>query len=337
MFIMVLVTGGTGFIGSHLVEKLLEQGRQVRVLALKKPFGPIEVENLKIIKEKGAKVVYGDLRDPQSLRPAVEGVSSIFHSAAISRPMRISTRLYYQVNRDGTKNILEAAREAGVKKFVHISSVSVLGGSPDGHPLSEEEYQPEVSHYALSKKEGENLALRYYWQYGLPVVVIRPCLIYGPRCLVRLIMFRYVKKGLFPIFNGGRAKMEFCYVKNLVEAILLAEKNDDVVGEVFNITDGQSYEIGEVLRTIAGELNVRPPFLRIPVWMGKAAGYGMEGISKVIGIYPPFSRTAAKWMSKTGSVYDCSQAKKLLGYNPPYSLREGIKETIDWYKEKGLL
>ncbi len=332
-----MVTGGTGFIGSHLVEKLLKEGRRVRVLALEKPFEPIELENLKIIKEKGAEIIYGDLRDKDSLLPAVGGVSSIFHSAAISRPMRIPARSYYEINRDGTKNLLEAARDAGVRKFVHISTVSVLGDSPDGHPLSEEEYQPEVSHYALSKKEGENLVIRYFWQYQLPVVVIRPCLVYGPRCLVRSVMFKYVKKGLFPLFNGGRARMEFCYAKNLVGAILRAEKNEEAIGEVFNITDGQPYEIGEVLRTIAAELKVRPPFLRIPVFLGKAAGYGMEGVSKVIGIYPPFSRTAADWMSESQSVYDCTKAKKLLGYNPPYSLREGVRETIDWYKKRKLL
>jgi len=334
---MVLVTGGTGFIGSHLVEKLLEEGRSVRVLALKKPFDALEAENLKIIKDKGAEIVYGDLRDKGSLLPAVEGVSSVFHSGAVSRPMRIPTRLYYYINRDGTKNILEASHEAGVKKFVHISTVSVLGGSPDGHPLSEEEYQPEVSHYAISKKEGENLALRYYWQYGLPVVVVRPCLVYGPRCLARLVMFKYVKKNLFPIFNKGRAKMEFCYVGNLVQSLLLAEKNNDVLGNVFNVTDGRAYEIGEVLRTIASELKVRPPFIEIPVWAGKAAGLGMEGIGKIVGIHPPFSRTAAEWMSKTQSVYDCSKAKKILDYNPLYSLREGVRETIEWYRERGLL
>lgn len=334
---MVLVTGGTGFIGSHLVEKLLEEGREVKVLALKNPWEPIEVENRNIVEQKGARIVFGDLRNKEGLREAVRGVDSVFHLGAISRPMRIPPRLYYEINRDGTKNILEIARKEGVKKFVYVSTVSVLGGSPDGHPLREEDYQPEVSHYALSKKEGENIVLRYFWQYRFPAVVVRPCLIYGPRCLVRRIMFKYVKRGLFPLFNNGRARMEFCYVKNLVEAILLAEKNDHVLGEIFNITDGQSYEIGQILKTIAEEIGTHPPFIQIPVWMGKSFGYGMEVVSKIRGVYPPFSSTAVDWMSKSQSVYACTKAKELLGYQPTVSLREGIRETVAWYKERGLL
>ncbi len=251
--------------------------------------------------------------------------------------MAISPQVYWDINSRGTKNILEAAREAKVKKFVHVSTVSVLGDSPQGHPQKEDDYQPGLGSYGISKLAAEHLALQFCQKYHFPVVIVRPCLIYGPRCLPRLIMFKYVKKGLFPIFNGGRAKMEFCYVKNLVQALLRAEKNEQVLGEVFNVTDGQSYEIGEVLRTIATELGVRPRFIEIPVWVGKAAGLGMEGVSKILGIYPPFSRTAAEWMSKTESVYDCTKAKEILGYNPSISLREGIRETIEWYKSRGLL
>lgn len=333
----VLVTGGTGFIGSHLVEALLDRGRQVSVLVLKNPWEPLEKENLKIIKKKGAKIIYGDITNQKSLIPAVENVDTIFHLAAISRPMRVPDSLYYQVNRDGTKNVLEAAQEANVKKFVYVSTVSVLGGSPDGHPLTEEEYQPEVSHYALSKKEGEHLTLQFYWQHGLPVTIVRPCLIYGPRCEVRLIMFKYVQRGLFPLFKNGRAKMEFCYVGNLVDALLRAESSKKAVGEIFNITDGESYEIKKVLTTIAQELDARSPFLSLPVWAGKLAGLSMEGVSKVMGVYPPFSRTAADWMSRSESVYDCSKAKKVLGYKPQISLQEGVRRTVKWYRRQGYL
>jgi nucleoside-diphosphate-sugar epimerase len=333
----VLVSGGTGFIGSHLVEALLKKGREVVVLALPKPFQPQETENLALIKKKGAKIVYGDLRDKESLKPAVKNIDVVFHLGGISRPMRILKQEYYDNCVLGTRNILEVARENRVKKFVHVSSVSVLGVSPDGHPLKENEFQIEDSDYGMSKLESEKIALEYYHRYQLPVVIIRPCLVYGPRCLVRLIMFKFVKWGLFPLFNGGQAKMEFVYVDNVIHSLLLAEKNKKAIGEVFNITDGQSYPIKTVLGTIAKELGARPPFIRAPVFIGKIAGRLCELLSAIIGVYPPFSSTAADWMSQSRNVYDCSKAKRILGYRPKVSLQDGVRKSINWYRKQNLL
>lgn len=338
MYKNVLVTGGTGFIGSHLVEQLLKQGRNVRVLALRKPLSPIEIDNLDIIRRKGAEIVYGDLRNRDSLKPVTKGIDCVFHLGGISRPMRILKQEYYDNNGlYGTKNVLDAARQGGVKKFIHVSSVSVLGLSPDGHPLKEGEFQPEESDYGLSKRQGEEVALLYYRKYKFPVIVIRPCLVYGPRCVVRLIMFKFVKWRLFPLFNGGKAKMEFCYVDNVIQALLLAEKRNDLLGEIFNITDGQSYSLKTVLVTIAKELEVSPHFVNAPVWTGRLAGKACEIISAFLGIYPPFSSTAVDWMSRDVNVYDCSKSKKVLGYRPKVSLEQGIKRSIKWYKERSLL
>ncbi len=335
---VTLVTGGTGFIGSHLVERLLEQERDVRVLALKNPLDPQEKENEKIIREKGAEIVYGDVRDAKTIPSAFKSVDTVFHLAAISRPMAIPPQQYYAVNEQGTKNILQQAKKAGVKKFVHTSTVSVLGLSPDGHALKEDEYRDlDDFHYGLSKKAGEEAAMRYYKEDDFPVVVIRPSLAYGPRCNVRLIMFKFTKMGLFPLFNNGEAKMEFAYVDNVVQALLLAENNNSAVGEIFNITDGQSYKIRTVLNTIAKAVDARPPVIRLPYWIGKVAGYGMEFISSILGIYPPFSSTAADWMSRSLNVYDCSKAKRELGYNPEVGLEEGVGRTVEWYRGKGML
>ena len=333
----VLVTGGTGFVGSHLVEKLLEQGRTVRVLALKEPMDEIEKENEEIVRDAGAEVVYGDLRNPSSLQKATKGCDTVFHLAAISRPMSIPDKYYYDVNVVGTKNILEAAQAAGVKKFVHTSTVSVLGVSPDGHPLKEDEFQYEDQLYGLSKREGEFTALLFHHEHKLPVTVIRPCLVYGPRCIVRRIMFKYVKLGVFPVFTGGNAKMEFVYVDNVVDALLLAEKNEKAVGEVFNITDGQSYKIGEILNTIADVQDVKRPWIKLHPKTGFYLGAMAETISRLFGIHPPFSRTASHWMSEDVNVYDCSYAKKVLGYLPKVNLKDGVERTVSWFEGRGEL
>lgn len=333
----VLVTGGTGFIGSHLVEALLRQGRDVRILALPKPFTPIELDNLALIKKKGAEVVYGDLRDIESLKPAANGMQSVFHLGGISRPMKILKREYYDNGVLGTENILKVSHYYDVKKFVHVSSVSVLGVSPDGHPLKEEEFQYEDSDYGLMKRLGERTALEYHWRYKLPVVVIRPSLVYGPRCVVRLIMFKLVRWRMFPLFNEGRAKMEFAYVDNIVDSLLLAEKNEKVIGEIFNVTDGQSYSIKTVLNTIAKKLGVRPPFIKLPLFIGKPAGQVSQFISALIGIYPPFTSMTSDWMANDKNVYDCSKAKEVLGYQPKVSLEEGVKRTIKWFQRRRML
>ena len=333
-----LVTGGTGFIGSHLTEKLLSQKRRVKVLAMREPLEEIEDDNLEIIKKKGAEIIYGDLRDESSLREAVSDVGTIFHLGAISRPMKISKHVYYDTNTQGTKNLLDACLEKDIKKFIHASTVSVLGVSPNGKPLKEDDFQEPTGDYALSKLKGEQIALQYYKKHNIPLVVIRPPLTYGPRCLVRLIIFKFVQKRLFPLFKRGKARMEFCYVDNVVDALLLAELKSDVLGKVFNISDERAYSIKEVVETIAEVEGVKPPLIsNMPVWLGKLAGLTAEILVNMVGIYPPFSRTAAEWMSQDQNVYDISKAKKILGYSPRIDLKEGIRRTVQWYKEKRLL
>lgn len=334
----ILVTGATGFIGSHLIDQLINDGRtNIKALVLKKPIDEIEVDNLKRLKKQKVEIVYGDIRNIDDCKEAIKEIDTIFHLAAISRPMQVSKKVYYDTNELGTKNMLEAVKNKKIKKYVHISTVSVLGLSPDGHPLSEEEFQPEDQEYGLSKRAGEKIALKYQKKYSLPLTVVRPCLIYGPRCMVRAIMFKYTQKRLFPLFNGGRAKMEFCYVGNLVDAILLAEKNQKAIGETFNITDGRSYSIKEVIETIAKEEGVGKPMINMPYSLGKFAGKIAELVFPLFGKYPPFSSTAADWMSKDVNVYSSQKAKKILGYNPKISLKEGVRETIRWYKDKGVL
>lgn len=333
----VLVTGGTGFIGSHLVEKLLSEDKNVVVLTLNKPIDSIEYENLEIIKQKGAKILYGDLRDKQSLYGAVRGNDVVFHLGAISRPMNIPKNVYYDTNCNGTKNILDVSKECGIKRFIHVSTVSVLGTSPDGHPLKENEVQVEDSDYGLSKRFGEDMAMEFYEKHNFPVVILRPCLMYGPRCTVRLVIFKFVQNRLFPLFNSGKAKMEFCYVDNLIQSLMLAAENDTIIGEIFNITDGESYEIRRILSAIAVALDVSPPFIKLPLVLGKILGYCSEISSKIIGIYPPFSSNTVNWMSRDMNVYDCSKAKDLLGYDPKINLEEGIIRTVRWFREKGYL
>jgi nucleoside-diphosphate-sugar epimerase len=170
----VLVTGGAGFIGSHLADVLLREKRHVRILIRKRKYTPIEKDTLRQIKKRGGEIVYGDLRNLNSLYPAVKNIECVFHLGAVSRPMKILSSEYYDNSAFGTKNILIAGQKTGIRKFIHVSTVSVLGTSPDGHALSEEDYQPTDLTYATSKLVGEKLATEYCGRFHIPIVVIRP-------------------------------------------------------------------------------------------------------------------------------------------------------------------
>ena len=333
----ILITGGTGFIGSHLAEKLIAEGYDITILAMRNIIEDIEAENLKLLKNIGAKIVFGDLRHIKTLEKAVEGNQVVIHLAAISRPMNIPQHLYYDINEKGTINLIKVCNKYKIKKFVHVSSVSVLGLSPDGTPLMEDDYQSLVGDdYGLSKLKGEHAAIKLGTKFKIPFTVIRPALVYGPRCIVRNIIFKFVQKNLFPLFGNGEAKMEFCYVDNLVSALIKAMRSK-YNGEIFNITDGNSYKISEVLNVIADNLKVKRPSINLPVWLGKFIGLSTEVLFKMIGKSPPFSRTAAKWMSQDVNVYSCRKALKVMGYKPKINLKEGIKRSIKWYRKKGFL
>ena len=334
----VLVTGGTGFIGSHLTEMLISQGRDVKVLTMRNSLEEVEEENLELIKKKGAEIIFGDLREKESLYKAVKNVSTIFHLGAISRPMNIPVNVYYDTNEKGTKNLLDVCKDFKLRRFIYVSTVSVLGMSSNGVPLREGDYQEHSDNYGLSKLKGELVTLEYYKKYNIPVVIIRPPLVYGPRCLVRLVIFKFTQKRLFPLFKDGSAHIEFCYVDNVIHALLLAELTAGIIGEIFNISDARSYTIKEVINTIADVEDVKLPVINnLPVRLGKLFGFSAEILAKIIGVYPPFSRSTAEWMSQDRNVYNISKAKKVLGYSPKVGLQEGIKNTVEWYKKRGLL
>ncbi len=335
-----LITGASGCLGSNFID-FIQKYKPKKIYALNLP--PIDKYEKNTVKElkkyNNIQFLYVDIRNKQKLEKAIKNldIDFVVHFAAISRPMKIPNNVYFDTNKKGTQNLLEILKNKNIKKIINISSVSAIGLSPDGHPLKENEYQKEEMPYALSKREQEKIGFEFFKNYNMPIVTIRPSLMYGPRCTVRAIMFKFVKKGLFPLINKGESKFEFCYVDNLSYAIVQALIKQNINGQVFNITDGQSYEIKQVLNTIADNLNTKRPFINIPYPIARILGYLSEIFSKLINVYPPFSHTAADWMSKDVNVYSCDKAKKILSYKNIVDLDTGIKRSIEWYKKNKLL
>lgn len=346
----ILVTGGAGFIGSHLVDLLVEKKYDVRVLVRKGEIHPAyktstEPEILQHVKNLGAEIVYGNLLDKRSLENAVKDADMVYHLAAIAHTYEgLPRKIYFDVNVLGTKNLLDACVNNGVKKFVYTSTIESCGPSLDGKPVTEKKSPKPVCVYGQSKLGGEVISLYYHQKYGLPVVVVRPPMIYGDRNPLLVRFFRTVKKGIFPIFGSGNSLFEFCYVKNQAYGMYLAGEKG-ASGEIYFISE-DSYRIKDVVKKTGEAMGIDLKIIYLPKPIGYSIGLSCEILSNIFP-FPPFrvrgtgrpyiSRRTIKWTTNDLYICDISKAKKELGYSPQIPLKEGLERTIKWYKEKNLL
>jgi len=332
----ILVTGASGFIGSHLVEELVkdEKNEKIKVLVKnKKELGSINEFSEETLKK--INIVEGDLLDKGALIQALKGIKKVFHLAAIGRPMNVPKEAYFRVNVDGTRNLLEACKKNNVKRIIHVSSMSVFGYSRDRTPLSEDSPQLPVSDYGESKKQQEKLVLDFCKKNKIDLVVLRPPMVLGPRDSQNLKLFRLINTGFFPLLRSGRARYEIVYVKNFVHALILADLYGKNLG-CYNVNDGRSYTIKELFETIANvERKKLFPFAP-PVFLVIFFGGIMEIFSKMINIHPPFNSGTALWMTNDNTM-DVKKAFRELGYSQKIGLEEGVIETANYYYGRGLL
>jgi len=324
----VLVTGGTGFIGSHLVEKSSSEGNQVRVL----DWGEHNIRYLE--KLKGMEFIKGDLRNKEVLEKALEDIEIVYHLASIHLAVGVSDKEYWEVNVGGTEKILEACLKRNLKRFVHCSSVGVLGNI-DNPPADESyPYNPDTI-YERTKAGGEQVALRYC-KKGIPVVVARPAWVYGPRCPRTLRLFRALKKGRFFFFGNGRTLRHPVYVGEFVKGLELCAEVKGAVGQVYILGDEKAVTVEELIGAFARVLGVDAPKVHFPASPMRALGFLTEVVCKRIGVEPPFSRRTMDFFTKNYS-FDISKAKKELNYKPRVSLDEGLRMSLQWFEENSFL
>lgn len=307
-----LVTGGAGFIGSHLAEALVALGHQVRVLD---NFATGKRENLAHLKGR-IELVEADIRDLEAVREAMEGVEVVFHQAALpSVPRSLKDPLTtHQVNATGTLHVLLAAREAGVRRLVYASSSSVYGDTPE-LPKREDLPPRPKSPYAASKLAGEHYCQAYWSGYGLETVCLRYFNVFGPRqdpgspyaAAIPLFASALLDGGLVRVYGTGDQTRDFTYVANVVQANLLAAAARGAGGTVCNIACGQQTSILALLSTL-GEL---------------------MGCAPRVQFDPPRPGDVKH------SLADLSRASRILGYRPTTSLREGLAETVRWVVSTG--
>jgi len=316
----VLITGAGGFIGSHLVDSQLEHGHHVRAVDL----------HLDLLRHQAAhpclEAIRGDITEKDIIPKLVEGIDIVYHLASAHLDVSLSDEHYHRVNVGATLSLLEAAKQAGVKRFVHCSSVGVTGDVK--HPPADEttECHP-VNIYERTKLAGERAALDYAFRTNFPVVVVRPAWVYGSRCPRTAKLFRTISKGRFPIFGSGRNMRHPVYISDLVHGLELCAETPGIDGEVFIIAGEFPVESRELVRVIKEQLNVGTPQIHLPILLGQAAGAALELTSKLTGQQPPFSRRSMDFYLKHNA-YTIAKAQSKLNYRPQVDLLTGIKKTI---------
>lgn len=307
-----LVTGGAGFIGSNIVKKILEQGDFVRIID---NFATGRKENIQeFLGNPNFELLEGDITDLEVAKKAVAGVDYVLHQAAInSVPRSIDNPLNTNnSNITGTLNMLLAAREAGVKKFVYASSSSVYGDNPE-LPKHEELPIKPVSPYALSKYAGERYSQIFWNMYGVPTVCLRYFNVFGPKqnphSQYSAVIPKFIAlllKGEQPtVLGDGTQSRDFTFVENVVSANLLAaESSAEAHGQVFNIACGKEYSLNDMVKLI----------------------------SEYIGVEAKPTYDSARKGDIMHTRADISKAEKVLGYKPLVDFAEGLKRTVEWYK-----
>ncbi len=325
-----LVTGCSGFLGSHLVEALAARGEEVRAL-VRSSSDKTHLESL------GVELVYGDLNDLQSLKAAAQGADCIYHCAALAADWG-SREIFHVANVTGVRNLLDAALEAGVSKFVHVSTTDVYG-HPDFPADETALFRMRGWHYGDTKIEGERLVWDYFRRHGLPVTVVRPVNIFGPRSTSFVLeIAELLKSGSMVHIGKGQKPAGLAYVTNVVDVILRAADRECSVGQAYNASDDSDVTWRQYVDRLAQIIGVPGPRIVIPYRLAYLAGWAMEksyGAFR-IGARPLLTRMAAELFG-THQGFSINKARRELGYEPEVSFDEGMNLVEDWLRQTGFI
>lgn len=327
----IFVTGGTGFIGNHLIPKLVKEGHEVTCLVRDKKKGELLSLNY------GVHIVHGDITDFSSLEKINVGdVDVVIHMAAmghVSAASEEAYRKFVEVNEGGTKNLIKIfLKDKKLRKFIHISSTAAMGFI--GMPVLDEKSIPNpITPYQKSKYRSEILPMNAFTKTNFPSIVLRPCMVYGPGGFGEFYKFcSLMKKGLFPKVGTGLNLTPMVYVEDVTSAIILA-MDKGKAGEKYIVASENSIGMDDMHKIIMNEIGVRAPYIYIPSWMALSGAKIIEKTCGILKKEPIVSYQNIK-STITDRTFDITKIKNELGFRVEYSFEKGIKETINWYKKK---
>ncbi|HXX64966.1 MAG TPA: NAD-dependent epimerase/dehydratase family protein [Bacteroidota bacterium] len=322
----ILVTGGTGFIGSHLIEQLHAEGHRVRCVAKDEMFAPV-------LRSLGCELVIADLNRPELWESALEGVEAVYHVAGVTRSR--TPLEFYEGNFRATKSVVERclAAASGIRHFIYVSSLSATGPSAIGSPVCEDSPYHPVSDYGKSKMLAESVLLKA--QDRLPLTIVRPCSVYGPRERDMYDYIKTIKRG-FALMIGLHDKlMSLIHVDDLVRGIMHAGGSESAIGRTYFLGSERFYSIRELSATIARVLDHRVFRLHLPHFVVYSVGGAATLAGKISGAEVFFNLNKAREAVQPAWTCSVDRAKSELGFRQEVSLEEGMRSTCRWYVDNG--
>ncbi|MCX6354267.1 MAG: NAD-dependent epimerase/dehydratase family protein [Candidatus Aureabacteria bacterium] len=322
-----LVTGATGCVGSNLCELLASKGHRVRALVR-------TGSDAAFLKSLGVELLEGDIMDEGSLRAAVDGMDVIFHCAAVVSDWT-SLEEMRKVNVRGLERLLHACRLSPPRRFVYVSSLVVLGM---GRQENLDERAPYVftgDNYNTTKIEAEKMLRSFASKTGFPATIVRAPYVYGPRdrqMFPRILT--YLRSGKYAYIGGGGNPFTLVYAKNLADGLLRVAESPQAEGQIYTITDGAAVTRRELIERIADGMGLPRPTKNIPYPMAVGLCAILEISAKVFKLRsaPPLNRFRMKFMH-TYLTFDISKARRELGYGPAISFEQGLRESLQWFKQ----
>lgn len=326
----VLITGGTGFIGSRLALRCIEKGFQVRTLSMENT--AVESYNRSLIEKAGAEVVITDITKNEKLIDHLSMIDVVYHLAAIHHEINVPDKRFWDVNVKGTKNLLEASKASGVKRFIHGSTIGVYG--TQGGVLDEGSACKPENIYGVTKLAAEEVVLSY--NEGLPVIVIRIPEVYGPGDRRLLKLFLAVKKKRFFMIGDGKNFHHLIYIDDLIEGLFSVSDSENVKGQVLLLTGPKAITTNKMVQTIGEQFGVEGTRFRLPTMPLFLIACMMEFLTRPLGIQPPLHRRRLDFFIKSFQL-SSKKAQQLLDLKPKVNFGEGVRRTVQWYTSAGLL
>jgi dihydroflavonol-4-reductase len=329
----LLVTGGTGFIGSHLAEEGRRRGAQVAVLGLADR--PEERANADLLARLGVEILPGSITDAELCARAMRGATHVFHLAVAMREGGKSDEFFESVNLEGTRRLLEAAAAGRVERFVYCGTIGIYGHRAPGITDEESPLRPG-NIYERTKVAAEAMVRERAPEVDVPFTILRPADVYGPRDQRLLKLFKGVSAGRFPLFGDGSGRRHMVYVDDVVSAFFAACERREAVGEAMIVAGPSPCTLRELIELVRRVSGSRRFGRRLPLGPMLATAAAVEDVCQALKLDPPIYRRRMDFFT-SDSAFDTSRARRVLAWSPKVELEDGVRRTYEAYRAAGAL